>query len=142
MRGVLLALVVVACGAAKPPPPETDDLDTDEAMVEQARVIAAPAPADAGTPAIHVAVVASDAGVTEATGARIDLDVRDADVADVLRMIAAAAKISIVVPDDAKGKVTLDIRNVTWRQAIDVIAQLERLTVKEEDGIVVVMPAP
>ena len=78
----------------------------------------------------------------EIVGARIDLAVKDADVDDVLRMIAAAAKISVVVADDVDAKVTLEVRNVTWRQAIDVIAQLEGLTVVEDRGVVMVSRPP
>jgi type II secretory pathway component HofQ len=67
--------------------------------------------------------------------------VKDADVTDVLRIIATAAEVNLVVADDAKATVTLEVRHVTWRQAIDVIAHLEGLDVVEQRGVVTVTRA-
>jgi type II secretory pathway component HofQ len=53
-------------------------------------------------------------------------------------MIATAANVGLVVSDDVTGNVTLQVDNVTWRQAIDVIAHLENLVVTEVEGVVLV----
>jgi hypothetical protein len=146
MRRALLWLVLagVGCGAKQKPPAPTDDLELDSFMdhTTEAHPEAQPPPvddADAGIADVKIAVVED---TPPPDGPRIDLAVRDADVADVMRMIAAAAKISIVVSDDVDAKVTLEVRRVTWRQAIDVIAQLEGLDVSEDDGIVTVTRTP
>lgn len=144
MRAAWLLAVAVGCGGAPPPPPAaTDDLELDHQLARRERAVAtapeAPAPEPA-TPAVRVEVV--EEAAPAAGGPRIDLAVRDADVTDVLRMIAAAARIGLVVADDVRARVTLDIRGVTWRQAIDVIAHLEGLAVREADGIVTVTKAP
>jgi type II secretory pathway component HofQ len=147
MRCLLALAFLVGCGSTvRTPPPPTDDLELDESQtrrVDDAPPVEGETFAIAGTdggvagePAVSVRVV--DEAPADDRGPRIDLAVRDADVADVLRMIAAAAKIGLVVSDDVKATVTLEVRHVTWRQAIDVIAQLEGLEVVEERGIVTV----
>ena len=139
MRIVLALALLVGCGSTVRPPPPTDDLEFDKAQVQWYAADARPevaVVADGGVPEVSVQVVEADP--PDDSGPRIDLAVRDADVADVLRMIAAAAKIGLVVSDDVNAKVTLEVRHVTWRQAIDVIAQLEGLEVVEERGVVTV----
>jgi type II secretory pathway component HofQ len=135
MRAAVLAVLLAGCAATVRPPPPTDDLELPPALEHRARP-EEPIPVSEPEPETTNQVVTVSQDRDE--GARIDLSVRDADVADVMRMIAAAAKISVVVTDDVAARVTLDVRNVTWRQAIDVIADLEGLDVKEDRGIVTV----
>ncbi|HYH94623.1 secretin and TonB N-terminal domain-containing protein [Hyalangium sp.] len=52
---------------------------------------------------------------------RITLDVVRADIHDVLRLLAEKGGLNVVVSDDVKGKVTLKLRNVPWRQALDTV---------------------
>lgn len=143
MRAALLAVVLCACGGPRPVDRTVpDDLELDRGLERrtaeptEGEVASDAVPAD---PAVRVDVV--EQASPETGGPRIDLAVRDADVADVLRMIAAVAKIDLVVADDVRAQVTLEVRGVTWRQAIDVIAHLEGLEVTEEDGIVLVKRA-
>lgn len=147
MRSLVVVVVAAACGRAPAPRDTTvpDDLDLEGALERRARDAGVAIPLDAGTSDAGIAEVRIDVvdeGTPPTGGPRIDLAVRDADVADVLRMIAAAAKVGLVVSDDVKARVTLEVRNVTWRQAIDVIAHLEGLAVTEKDGIVTVTRAP
>jgi type IV pilus assembly protein PilQ len=72
------------------------------------------------------------------SGARIDLDVKGADVHDVLRLLADVGRVSIVVADDVKGIVTLKLRRVPWDQALDVVAQTLGLAIERERNVVVV----
>ncbi len=144
MRLALLASLLLGCGSS-PPPDKTvpEDLELDEGPWAARDPGKAPPPRDvepadaAPQPALRVEVI-SDPGESLA---RIDLAVRDAPVRDVLRMIATAANVSLVAGDDVTGSVTLDVDNVTWRQAIDVIAHLEGLTVEELDGVLLIKKA-
>ena len=148
MRLALFATIfALGCGS-KPAPDDTvpEDLDLDDGPwrdrdphQETSEVAAAPDAAPAPPQAALRVEVVSDPGEP---AARIDLAVRDAGVRDVLRMIATAANVGLVVSDDVQGNVTLDVDNVTWRQAIDVIAHLEGLTVTEVDGVVLVKKGP
>lgn len=56
-----------------------------------------------------------------ATSKRISIDVVHADVHDVLRMLAEMGQLNVVISDGVQGKVTLRLRNVPWRQALDTV---------------------
>lgn len=143
MRAAILGAVLCACGGGSRPVDRTvpDDLELDRGL-ERRSESPDDAPAiDAGPAQPGLSVEIVEDAPPERGGVRIDLAVRDADVADVLRMIAVAARVGLVVADDVNAKVTLEVRHVTWRQAIDVIAHLEGLEVTEEDGIVLVKRA-
>jgi len=73
--------------------------------------------------------------------APVDLDVKDADVHDVLRLLADAAHINLVVSDEVSGKVTLRLKRVAWDQAACAVAGVQRLAMTLEDNILLVRPA-
>ncbi len=54
-------------------------------------------------------------------GPAIDLDLRNAPLQDVLRELAAAAKVNIVVPDEIDGKVTVHLVHVPWDAALTAV---------------------
>lgn len=57
-------------------------------------------------------------------GRRISLDFQDADIANVIRLIADVSNLNIVLGEDVKGKVTLKLINVPWDQALDIILRM------------------
>lgn len=71
---------------------------------------------------------------------RITLDVTQADIHDVIRMLADVSKLNIVASDDVSGKVTLRLRNVTWKQAMDVVLNSNGLGYERQGNIVRVAP--
>lgn len=52
---------------------------------------------------------------------RVTLDFKDADIINVIRLIADTTGENIIAADDVKGKVTVKLRNVPWERALDVI---------------------
>ena len=74
------------------------------------------------------------------SGAKVDLDVKGADVHDVLRLIADVGRVNLVVADDVRGTITLRLRGVPWDQALDVVARAKGLAV-ERDGAVLMVGA-
>jgi type II secretory pathway component HofQ len=52
----------------------------------------------------------------------IRMELHDADVRTVLLAIAAQAGVSIVIPSDVQGKVTLSLVDVPWIDALDAVA--------------------
>ncbi|HUH05776.1 MAG TPA: type IV pilus secretin PilQ [Kofleriaceae bacterium] len=54
-------------------------------------------------------------------GTKIDLDFRDADIHNLLRLLADVGGVNIVIPDEIKYKVTVRMRRVPWDQALEVI---------------------
>ncbi len=57
----------------------------------------------------------------------ISLDFKDADIINLLRILAAESGRNIVAGDDVKGKVSVSLRNVTWEQALDTILETKGL---------------
>jgi type IV pilus assembly protein PilQ len=66
----------------------------------------------------------------------ISLDFKDADVVNLLRILAAESGRNIVAGDDVKGKVSISLRNVTWEQALDTILEARGLQKLERGGII------
>ena len=60
-------------------------------------------------------------------GRRIDLDLKDADIHNVLRLLADVGQVNIVTADDVPGTITIRMRNVPWDQALDVVLQAKGL---------------
>ncbi len=69
------------------------------------------------------------------TGKKISLDFQDADIVNVLRLIAEVSRLNIVIGDDVKGKITMKMMNVPWDQALDVILHMKGLGKVYEDNV-------
>jgi len=76
-----------------------------------------------------------------AHGRLIDLDVRDADVQEVCRLLADVGQVNIVVADDVHGKVTVRMKRVPWDQALLAIVEAKGLRTVREGNIILVKPA-
>lgn len=74
------------------------------------------------------------------TGRRIDLDLKDADIHNVLRLIGDVSRRNIVVADDVSGTVTIRLRNVPWDQALAVILQSKGLGKVEYANMIRIAP--
>ncbi|MCB9654292.1 MAG: type IV pilus secretin PilQ [Deltaproteobacteria bacterium] len=73
-------------------------------------------------------------------GRRISLDLKDAEILNVLRLLADVSKLNIVAGDDVKGRVTIKLRNVPWDQALDIILRSRQLDKTRQGNIVRVAP--
>jgi len=71
-------------------------------------------------------------------GAPIDLDVKDADVHDVYRLLADVGNINIVVADNVRAKVTMRLKRVAWDLAACTIASVHKLEVTVHANVVLV----
>lgn len=56
---------------------------------------------------------------------RISLDVKDADIVNVLRLISEETGENIIASDEVKGKITLKLRNVPAEQALDTVLRIK-----------------
>ncbi|MGH9887182.1 MAG: type IV pilus secretin PilQ, partial [bacterium] len=54
-------------------------------------------------------------------GRRISLDFKDADIANILRLIAEVSDLNVIAGQEVTGKVTIRLVDVPWDQALDVI---------------------
>ncbi len=109
---------------------------------------AAPSGADGATVAT---TAGSEAGFTSGvsaqvnglghyTGRRIDLDLKDADIHNILRLLADVGHVNIVTGDDVNGNVTIRMRNVPWDEALDVVLQAKGLGMQRAGNLIRVAP--
>lgn len=73
-------------------------------------------------------------------GRRIDLDLKDADIHNILRLLADVGRVNIVTADDVTGNVTIRMRNVPWDQALDVVLQAKGLGMVQTGNLIRVAP--
>ena len=66
-------------------------------------------------------------GETRYVGRRISLDFQQADISNVLRLIAEVSGFNIVIGDGVKSKVTMKLVSVPWDQALDMILKMNGL---------------
>ncbi len=111
------------------------------AAAPQAAVPAAPtqpAPAvEAAAPA--VALPAPPASLAGGPG-RLSMDFREADINNLLRIIAEVSGKNVVAGSDVTGKVTVRLVNVEWQQALDVILKINNLDYEMDGNIIRVAP--
>jgi len=77
---------------------------------------------------------------TQYHGAPIDLDVKNADVHDIYRLLSDVGRVNVVVSDRVQGKVTMKLRHVPWDQAACTVAAVHHLTVTVQGNVLLVMP--
>ena len=65
----------------------------------------------------------------------ISLDFKDADVVNLLRILAAESTRNIVIGEDVKGKMSISLRNVPWDVALDTIMESKGLVKIEKEGV-------
>ena len=66
-------------------------------------------------------------GETRYIGRRISLDFQQADISNVLRLIAEVSGFNMVIGEGVKSKVTMKLVSVPWDQALDMILKMNGL---------------
>jgi type IV pilus assembly protein PilQ len=92
-------------------------------------------PSEAGA---YLPTLAAQAG--KFTGRRIDLDLKDADIHNVLRLLADVGRVNVITSDNVSGSVTIRMRNVPWDQALEVVLQSKNLGVVRQGNLLRVAP--
>jgi type IV pilus assembly protein PilQ len=75
------------------------------------------------------------------TGRRVSLEFQNADVQDILRLIADISKLNIITSEEVKGALTLKLIDVPWDQALDIILTTLSLDKVQHGNIIRVAPA-
>jgi type IV pilus assembly protein PilQ len=118
--------------AAAPKPKKPAEPQVDVAKVESAEIAAAQPPAPAPAPAPPPAPLAPATDVTRL----ISFDFKDADVVNLLRILAAESGKNIVIGDDVKGKMSITLNNVPWQVALETILEARGLQKIERDNLI------
>ena len=75
-------------------------------------------------------------GQTRFVGRRISLDFQQADISNILRLIAEVSGFNIVVGETVKAKVTMKLVSVPWDQALDMLLKMNGLGMIRQGSIV------
>jgi type IV pilus assembly protein PilQ len=114
-------------------------------MIAQATPMGAPQAGSpetdaAGIPAPIASATIGEAGEKIYTGEKISLDFQNADINDILRLIAEVSGLNIIAGPDVKGTVTTRMVDIPWDQALDVVLKINGLGQEHEDNIIRVAP--
>jgi len=114
----------------------------DKTETQEQPAAAPPAPPSAEKPsAAGPASAEADEGKAKKTytGTRISLDVQEADIKAVFRLLSEVGKVSIVAGDDVKGAVTLTLKEVPWDEALDTILRIKGVDKTQVGNVITVM---
>ncbi|MCG6658381.1 type IV pilus secretin PilQ [Halomonas campisalis] len=75
------------------------------------------------------------------TGERITLNFQDIEVRSVLAIIADFTGLNLVASDSVTGRVTLNLQDVPWDQALDLVLKSHGLASRQEGNVILVAPA-
>jgi type IV pilus assembly protein PilQ len=73
-------------------------------------------------------------------GRRIDLDLKNADIHNVLRLLSEVGNVNIITADDVTGSITIKMKGVPWDQALDVILSAKGLGMVRRGNLLRVAP--
>jgi type IV pilus assembly protein PilQ len=75
------------------------------------------------------------------SGKRITLNFQDIEVRSVLAIIAEFTGLNLVASDSVTGRVTLNLEEVPWDQALDLVLKSHGLASRQKGNVIVVAPA-
>lgn len=97
---------------------------------------ASPVPAPPAAPAVAPAPTAS----AEAKNREVlSVDFPDDEIRSILRNVADLFELNVIMPESLKGKATIKLRDVTWRQIFDNLLKPVGYTYVEEGNIIKVV---
>lgn len=95
-----------------------------------------------GPALLLLAALAADPPAAPRPAEPIDIDVENAPIRDVLRLIGEVGHLNFVLDDAVQGTVTVSLREVPWDQALAAILASEGLVaVPFGEDILLVQPA-
>ena len=97
-------------------------------------------PADMITGMAGFTIDTSTASQSQWTGRRINIDLVQADIHAVFRLISHVSRLNIVSGDDVQGDVTVRLVDVPWDQAFSAVLQAKGLAAQRFGNIVRVAP--
>ena len=71
---------------------------------------------------------------------KVNINMVDAQVVDVLRLLAEISDLNIVVSEDVRGTITLKLKNVPWQQAFELVLRTKGLDSIREGNVIRVAP--
>lgn len=131
-----LSLLLLGCASAAPTPVASSAPTTKVVATipepEEAQLSPPPPPDRFATRTLFVEEA------PRYTGRKIDLDLKDADVANVCRLLADVGNTNIVLGDGVQGRVTLTMHRVPWDQALDSVLRAKGLRAERDGNVILV----
>jgi len=137
--------IVFGEGQAPAPPALASLRPAEPALAEPAASMSLPPAATALTPeplppAQQTEFLSIDStsseGTRKYTGHPINLDFKDGDLIDVLRLFAEISGLNVVINPGVTGRVSLRLTEVPWDQALDLVLKINGLGRTTEDNVV------
>jgi type IV pilus assembly protein PilQ len=66
----------------------------------------------------------------------ISVDFKDADIVNVIRILAAESGKNVVIADDVKGRMSIRLHDVPWRHALETVLEAKGLQLIERDRVI------
>ncbi|MFS8066089.1 MAG: type IV pilus secretin PilQ [Byssovorax sp.] len=143
-----------------PIPSTLSGIGADGGAARKSRTVAREESFDSGVPRVETTFEASAGAIESMTepdqanaflpttasqqrrfnGRRIDLDLKDSPVHEVLRLFSDVGKVNIVTSDAVSGNVTIKMRNVAWDQALETVLQAKGLGMVRTGNMIRVAP--
>jgi type IV pilus assembly protein PilQ len=131
---------------SEPVPVESGWADVEETVEERSPFVAEPSQMIEHAPAAQVldapttradtyATTEVETDEQQFTGEPISLSLKDADVRDVLKTFSALTQLNIIVDPGVGGSVTVELRDVPWDQALDLILRINNLDYVLENNV-------
>jgi type IV pilus secretin PilQ/predicted competence protein len=124
---------------SKPKKPEIPQLDGDSQIAVEDMIDTSPTTRrEDEEPLTLGSVLAgrSPSGRKAYYGQPISLDLKEADINNVIRLLADVSNLNIVATDDVQGTITLRLFDVPWDQALDIVLQVQSLESVREGNVV------
>ena len=137
--------------AAKFDPPPAGETKTEERLVAKAAATQPPPPLQGTAPAVQEKKTAAGqqdkfkpktvaAEDNSYTGEILSLKFKDADLRDVVFYLAEFASLNVVFDSDVRGVVSVDLRDVPWDQALDLVLKQNKMGRSIEGNVLRIAP--
>jgi type II secretory pathway component HofQ len=83
---------------------------------------------------------AAPAAAPEQAQSSISLDLRDADLVDVLRMLAQVAGLNVIISSEVKGTVTVQLSDVSAKDAFEILLDTAGLVKVQKRSVIGILP--
>jgi len=78
----------------------------------------------------------SQSGKKASSASKVSFDFMDADVRNVVRILAEVSGKNIIISDAVKGKITMKLDNIFWDEALDLVVETGGLRKIEADNVI------
>jgi len=92
---------------------------------------------------LHIFIFCMALPVTSSatTTAQISVDLVNIDTRDLLKMLAEYSNKSVVMSEKINSKITVNLRDISWREALDTVLQMQGLVKHETANVIMIAPA-